>query len=74
MKRETMFNLLLGFVMVLALVSGSTVVRQARAQEPAPQGGLAPQADVSTAFTYQGRLTDDSTGNPIAGPCDFQFS
>jgi len=31
MKRETMFNLLLGFVMVLALVSGSTVVRQARA-------------------------------------------
>ncbi|HQI84375.1 MAG TPA: hypothetical protein PKV20_07300, partial [Anaerolineae bacterium] len=74
MKRETMFNLLLAFVLVLALVSGSEIVHQARAQEPAPQGGLVPQADVSTAFTYQGRLTDDSTGNPIAGPCDFQFS
>jgi hypothetical protein len=74
MKREMMFNLLLVLVLVLVLVSGSVVVHQARAQEPAPQGVLAPQADVSTAFTYQGRLTNSSSGDPVAGPCDFQFS
>jgi len=46
----------------IALVAGLAV-----AKEPQPEGPL------TTAFTYQGRLTDDS-GNPIDNTCDFQFT
>jgi hypothetical protein len=36
--------------------------------------GSAPtQADIGTAFTYQGRLTDNA-GSPLTGAYDFQFS
>jgi hypothetical protein len=38
----------------------------ARATEPQPEG------PVTTAFTYQGRLTSDG-GDPIDDSCDFQF-
>ena len=41
-------------------------------------GGLAglakapqPEGELGTAFTYQGRLTDD--GSPAEGPYDFEF-
>lgn len=36
------------------------------------QEGISVQAALGTAFTYQGRLTDD--GGPVSGACDFQFS
>ncbi|MEJ5308226.1 MAG: hypothetical protein WHX52_00520 [Anaerolineae bacterium] len=73
MKQKNIFKRWLVFVVILALVGGSEITHQARAQEWASQSVLAPQAEVSTVFTYQGRLTDDSTGEPITGPCDFQF-
>jgi|GEM_PF-1408461 len=49
-------------VLAIVLVAGLAV-----AKEPQPEGPL------STAFTYQGRLTDDS-GSPINNSCDFQFT
>jgi len=52
----------LSLALLLALVAGLTL-----AAEPQPEGAL------TTAFTYQGRLTDD-TGHPIDSICAFQFS
>jgi hypothetical protein len=49
-------------VLAIALVAGLAI-----AKEPQPEGPL------TTAFTYQGRLTDDS-GAPINSSCDFQFT
>lgn len=53
-------------VLLLALATGLTW-----AQGPAPQSDTGVQVAVSTAFTYQGRLTDG--GNPANGTYDFQF-
>jgi hypothetical protein len=69
MTHKNLFNLVAVLGVVAILAGGVLAVRQAQAH-----AALAPQAGVSTAFTYQGRLTDSSTGDPIAGPCDFQFS
>src|SRR5512139_4106196 len=55
---------LAGPVMALAI---ALVAGLATAKEPQPEGPL------TTAFTYQGRLTDDS-GAPINSSCDFQFT
>ncbi len=82
--KKSLFNLL-AVVGILVIVVGSVMAAQVRAQELTPfqtspwqgegkVGVLSPQAGVSTAFTYQGRLTNSSSGDPIAGPCDFQFS
>jgi hypothetical protein len=55
--------------LALVLVGG---VGLTSAQGPKPPGGLAVQAQaVSTAFTYQGRLTDG--GSPANGEYDFRF-
>ena len=53
---------------ILLVVSTSLV----HAQETQPEGLLAPQASLGSAFTYQGQLKKD--GSPINGACDFQFS
>ena len=54
-------------------------VRLALAQEPQPSGeGVQPQgivsiqANLGTAFTYQGQLKKN--GSPVNGTCDFRFS
>ena len=52
----------LALIASLAVGAGSP-----RAEPPAPN------APLGTAFTYQGRLTDDA-GLPVDGTCDFQFS
>ena len=41
------------------------------AQGQAPEGSAAPQAEMGTAFTYQGRLTDAS--GPVTGTCGLTF-
>jgi len=46
----------------IALVAGLAVAKEPQSEDP-----------LTTAFTYQGRLTDDS-GNPIDSNCDFQFT
>ena len=53
-----------GILGVLTLVQAS-----ARTNASAPN---APQADLGTAFTYQGQLSDD--GAPASGDYDFQFT
>ncbi len=67
MKRlRFFFMILLVSVLIIAVTVGFT-----RAQEPGPQGRVSTQADLTTAFTYQGRLTDG--GNPANGTYDFRF-
>ncbi len=58
--------LLIGLALVLVGSMGPGL-----AQGPGPQGPLSPQDAVGTAFTYQGRLTDD--GSPANGEYDFRF-
>jgi hypothetical protein len=80
MKRKTLFNLLMALGLVLALGGGILMARRAQARGPGPQGTvlsgaegvLSPQDDVSTAFTYQGRLLGNDT--PVNGTCDFRFN
>ncbi len=62
MKRGLLFTIVLAAALVAAWITGP---RLARAQYSAPQ------TTVETAFTYQGRLTDD--GNPADGTYDFRF-
>ncbi len=67
MKRDTLFNLLLALVLVLAL--GALSIGwppMVDAQGPEPQEAL------GTAFTYQGRLVDGD--NLVNDTCDFQFT
>nr|WP_290666492.1 hypothetical protein [Ardenticatena sp.] len=64
------------FVVLVLVVSLLTfAATRSLAQGPeggaTPQGETAIQAAVGTAFTYQGRLTDN--GNPANGTYDFQF-
>ncbi len=72
MKRKT-FNILLVLGFALLLVGVAVGVSRARVQASVIQKPSGPQASVDTAFTYQGRLTDSSSGDAVAGPCDFQF-
>ena len=73
MKRQRIFAGVLALGLLLALVAGGTLAQE-------PQEDLASQDTASTllgtslgtAFTYQGRLMDDS-GNPLTGSYDFQF-
>jgi hypothetical protein len=51
---------------LLLALAGST-----GAQGPAPQGDVGAQAALGTAFTYQGRLTDNDA--PAGGTYDFEF-
>lgn len=53
--------------LIVVLVASLCVV-PAVAEEPPP---IAAEAVVGTAFTYQGRLTDN--GNPASGTYDFEF-
>jgi len=62
-RLPSLFRLALPMVAVaITLAAGLTM-----AMEPQPESSL------TTAFTYQGRLTDDS-GAPISSSCDFQFT
>ena len=73
MKRQRIFAGVLALGLLLALVAGGTLAQE-------PQEDLASQDTASTllgtslgtAFTYQGRLMDDS-GAPLTGSYDFQF-
>ena len=56
-------------VAALALLAAATVWAAASNQEPEP---VAPQGPLSSAFTYQGRLTHD--GRPVNDLCDFEFN
>ena len=67
MKRHRMFSS--AFLLALALTVAAGL---GLAQEATPQGAISPQALLGTAFTYQGRLTDD--GQPATGVYDFQFN
>jgi len=61
-------------VTIAAVVVALTLLLAASyttAGPPVEEGELKALAPVSTAFTYQGRLTDD--GNPANGTHDFQF-
>jgi hypothetical protein len=65
----------LALVRVVALLwllgSGVVIAYRALAQGPEPQSDVGAQADVGTAFTYQGRLNDG--GSPANGTYDFLF-
>ena len=73
MKHKTWHVLAITLVVVLGLCAGVLIMRQKQAQASQPRD-VQPLAVVGSSFTYQGRLTDSSTGDPVAGPCDFQFS
>lgn len=67
-KRRTVALVLsLTLALLTALAVGGTIGGRS-ALAARPQGTA-----LGTAFTYQGRLTDTS-GNPIAGPCDLRFT
>jgi hypothetical protein len=66
MSKRTLF-LIIPIVVVLVLFAGSSSIF---AQGPA---GGSPQAALTAAFTYQGRLRDGSS-NPINSTCDFTVS
>jgi hypothetical protein len=66
-ERESLVRnggLLLAVLVALAIATGLT-------QAQSPEGAVNTQAAVGTAFTYQGRLTDN--GNPANGEYDFEF-
>jgi hypothetical protein len=56
--------------MLVALVGSAS----AQSGKVEPAGPNAPQAAVNSTFTYQGKLKDKNTGNPVNGACDFQFT
>lgn len=66
MSKRQVFTSVGVLVMFLVLVVGMT-----QAQAPESQVPMASQAAVSSAFTYQGQLSDG--GNPANGSYDFQF-
>ena len=70
--RNTLFTVLLGLGLVLALGGGIVMARQAQAQEPGPRGPLGSQAALGTGFTYQGRLIQN--GSPVSDTCEFRFA
>jgi hypothetical protein len=57
---------------ILTLLTGAVLALNT-GQVPAQAQTVGPQATVGTAFTYQGRLTDDQ-GEPLTGVYDFQFT
>jgi hypothetical protein len=65
---------LFSIVLVLVVLCGS-FLGLAQAQEPdgsqTPGAAAAPQADLTTAITYQGQLRQGSL--PVNGVCDFSF-
>jgi len=66
MNRQRILIGLLTLGLLMALAVGMAV-----AQGPGPQGEVKPQVAMTTAFTYQGRLTDGD--GPANGRYDFQF-
>lgn len=73
MKLKSLFTRLVASVAVLictALIAASPAPVDAQEQVQAASSNNA-QAAIGTAFTYQGRLNDNS--NPANGPFDFQF-
>ncbi|HOU12090.1 MAG TPA: hypothetical protein PKZ84_03165 [Anaerolineae bacterium] len=71
--KSNVFNLLAVVCIVLAL-AGALAIRLTQAQALDPLNGSVIQGTtLGAAFTYQGRLTD-AGGDPVPGPCDFQFS
>ena len=67
MNRQRILTGLLTLGLLMALAVGIAL-----AQGSGPHGELKPQAALTTAFTYQGRLTDG--GSPANGRYDFRFS
>ncbi len=65
-RRSSRWHLALACLILLTLA-----IVPSRVQVGEAKGNVAPQAQVGTAFTYQGRLTDG--GNPANGQYDFQF-
>lgn len=64
---------LAGVVALLWLLgSGVVITHRALAQGPEPQSDVGAQADVGTAFTYQGQLIQNST--PVSDTCNFIFT
>ena len=60
-------------VAILGVGLGQAQGAGSQGAHPSPAGPFAePQANMGTAFTYQGQLKKDS--NPVYGECDFQFS
>jgi DNA-binding response OmpR family regulator len=66
MKGKMTRMTILALGLLVALAFSLTI-----AQGQAPEGSAAPQAEIGTAFTYQGRLTDAS--GPVTGTCDLTF-
>jgi hypothetical protein len=69
MKRQHLlkYAFIIGAVCIFGMLA--LIQANARATEPTPN---APQATLSTAFTYQGQLSDN--GAPASGDYDFQFT
>lgn len=73
MTHRNRFNLLIACLLILFTIT--PMLSPIQAQEPKPQDNAGLRGSpLDSAFTYQGRLVDNSTGTPTAGPCDFQFS
>jgi hypothetical protein len=64
--------LVLTLFWLLGLAAPAGTPARAQGDGPALSAPLAPQADLGTAFNYQGQLKTD--GDPVDGACDFRFS
>ena len=69
MKRTSSFITMVVLTLLALIVSASISL----AQGSGTQSPQATQAQVGIGFTYQG-LLKNSSGQPVAGICDFQFS
>ncbi len=70
MKRKQTLNFVIALGLSLMLSAALLgLANQAQAQGSAPEGD-----PLGTAFTYQGRLTDSATGDPLPGPCSLRFT
>ncbi len=74
MQHRWMLVTSLTAVLLVALIIGPSMAQEPEppAEGDQPQGEASIQAQMGTAFTYQGQLKKD--GIPVNGTCDFLFS
>ena len=71
MIRKCLVTVILAAATLLAGFASPMFSGRAVAQQGPPEAPVAPAADVSSSFTYQGYL--QKNGTAINGSCDFEF-
>lgn len=66
---------LVGILALVALSAGGTLAQSpSLPKDDAPGAVLAPEDTVAPAISYQGRLVNPATGEPLSGTYDLEFS